>query len=108
MEVLNMTNEVIRPRILNLARALISLLILIPVHSNVTKGQEHQEYRQNQPDKLKPEVNPSNASNEGSPIAKTYIMEKTVEAKLGNRARIQPLPMSEMRDEWIKTLGKLP
>jgi alkylhydroperoxidase family enzyme len=47
-------------------------------------------------------------SNKGLPVEKSYTMEKAEKAKLENGARIPPLPMSEMRDEWIKTLERLP
>ena len=49
-------------------------------------------------------LNPPNVMNQLQ-LKKTSTMET---AKLENGARIPPLPMSEMRDEWIKTLEKLP
>jgi 4-carboxymuconolactone decarboxylase len=35
-------------------------------------------------------------------------MKKTVQTNQESGARIAPLPMSEMRDDWIKTLERLP
>ena len=103
-----MTGEIIRHRILNSAIALISLLLLIPLCSYMTKGQEYKQYTLIQTDESALSANPSNVLNEGQPIKKTFNMEKAVEAKLENGARIPPLPMSEMRDEWKKTLERLP
>jgi 4-carboxymuconolactone decarboxylase len=108
MEGHNMTSEVVRHRILNLVTGLISLVALIPVCSDITIGQGYQQYIQNRGDEVTQRINPSDVSNERLPTEKTYTMGKAEKEKLGNGARIPPLPMSEMRDEWIKTLERLP
>lgn len=62
----------------------------------------------NQTDDATLSIKLSDLINDGLPQKKSATMEKGVKAKLESGARIPPLPMSEMRDEWIKTLEKLP
>ena len=103
-----MSRETKWPRILIAATGLILLVVLIPLCSYITKDQEGKQNAQDQKDVITAGVNQSKMTNEGLPIEKAAIMEKAVKIIPGNGARIQPLPISEMRDEWIKTLERLP
>jgi alkylhydroperoxidase family enzyme len=53
-------------------------------------------------------VNPSDLTNKVMPIQNANVMEKQETVKPETGARIQPRPMSEMRDEWVKILERLP
>jgi 4-carboxymuconolactone decarboxylase len=108
MEGFIMTSEIIRRNILKSATALISLVVLIPAFPFIAKGQGSQQYPENRGDEVTLNVNPSNVSNKGLPTETAYKMEEAEKVMLENGARIAPLPMSEMRDEWIKTLERLP
>ncbi len=103
-----MTREIKWRRILNAAAGLISIVILIPICSYITKGYEDKQSSQNQKDEITAGVNQSTMTHQGLPTEKTNIMEKAVKTDLENGARIQPLPISEMRNEWIKILERLP
>jgi len=62
----------------------------------------------NRVDEVTLTVDPSNKSNIVLPTKKICIMEKEIQAKSKKGPRIPPLPISEMPNEWVKTLERLP
>lgn len=98
----------IQHRIHHSATDLLSFFILITLCTHPAYSQEDQHYTKNEEKKITQSVNPSDLTNKVMPIQTADVMKKeeTVKPEVG--ARIQPKPMSEMRDEWVKILERLP
>jgi 4-carboxymuconolactone decarboxylase len=108
MEGFNMTSGIMRRRILYSAASLISLAVIIPACPYTACGQGDQQYAQSRGNEVTLRINTSNLPDNGLPTENAYIMVEAEKTKLEKGARIPPMPMSEMRDEWIKTLERLP
>jgi 4-carboxymuconolactone decarboxylase len=99
---------IIQHRIQPSSTGLMSIIILITLCSFTAKGQEDQQFTKNEGKGLIQRLNQSELSDKAIPIQNVNVMEKEDAAKPEGGARLQPRPMSEMRDEWVKILDKLP
>jgi len=98
--------EIMQRRIHHSATGLMSFIILITLCSYAAYSQEDQQYTKNEGKEWTQSVNLSDLTDNVNPIQK--VMEKEKTAKPEGGARIQPRPMSEMREEWVKILERLP
>ena len=103
-----MKNEIIERRSYHTAAGLISFIALITLCYFTAIGQEDRQYTNNEGKEFTESVNPSGFSDKELPIQNLNVMEKTETAKPEGGARVPPKPMSEMRDEWVKIIERLP
>ena len=96
--------EIMRRRIHHSAKDLISFIILVNMCIYTAYGQEELQYSKG----LTQSENPSELTNKVIPLQNLNVTEKAETAIPEFEARIAPKPMSEMRDEWVKILERLP
>ena len=103
-----MKNEIMWRRIHHSVTRLMSLIVLITLCTYTAKGQEDQQFTGKQGMVITQTLNPSDIADKVNPFQNVNVMEKAVTFLTEDTARIPPKPMSEMRDEWVKILDRLP
>jgi len=87
---------------------IISFIVVIALSSYTVYSQENKQSAKNEGKELTLISLKSELTDPVIPIQNTHVMEKEETTKPEGGARIQPKPMSEMHDEWIKILERLP
>lgn len=108
LEEFNMKCKIMRRRIHHSAKALMSFIILIFLFSHSAYSQEDQQYSNIEKKELTQSMYLSDLTDKVMPKQNATVIEKEEATKTEVWARIQPKPMSEMRDEWVKILDRLP
>lgn len=108
MEGLIMKRGIMQRRICHSATSLMSFIFLITLCSQPAYCQGDQLNTKNEGEALTQRVNSSDLADNVMPIKNINVMEIEETVKTESGARIQPMPMSEMRDEWVKILERLP
>lgn len=103
-----MKSEIMRRLIPGAIKGLVTLVLLISGFSNIAKGEGDQQFTLNRGDRLTRTVSPTEIPDKALTTEKSFTMEKSITEVQEKGPRLTPMPMSEMRAEWIKTLEKLP
>lgn len=89
-------------------KLMLSLIIALLLLANIAKGEGDSKDTPGRADEVTLTDDPSNISNIVLPKENNCIMEKEVQGEAKKGPRIPPLPISEMPDEWVRTLERLP
>jgi len=100
--------EIIQCHFHYLTKNLIAFIFLITMCSQIAYSQDDQQYLKNMGKTSTQSLNPMDSPDKITTVQNVKIMETEETAKPKSRARIQPIPMSEMRDEWVKIVERLP
>ena len=103
-----MKGEITGCRLYQTATGLMAFVILTTICPHIANGQDNRQFTGNDVNELTQRVDQPDISGQAIPKQNLYVIEKDETVKTEGGSRIQPRPMSEMRDDWVKILERLP